>query len=427
MSATSNAQTKLIEELLDVSRIATGKLVLEKRRLLVGEMLEPAVEDARVLASGARRRADARGRLPGGLARTAIRNRLRQVLGNLLSNGIKFTPKGGRVTVDAALEPGSLATIEITVTDTGKGIEPSFLPHLFVPFQQADSSSTRAHAGLGIGLAIVRHLVELQAGSVRAESEGLGQGARFVLRFPLADAGAREIVESAPAPTEQPREPRLQGVRILVVDDEVDARASIEVTLKQYGAVVVAVPSAAEAMSALEREPIDVLLSDLAMPDEDGLSLIRRVRARPDERTARLPAAALSAYVRTEDRAETAKAGFDTHLRKPIEPIELAAAIEALLMRRAPESAPGTTSARTGVQARVSVIEKARPGGRARPPRRGGCGRRADLALCLLGLVAGGVCSCRSRYQEGVLQPGARAGPLARAGRHCCRAGGWSR
>ena len=260
------------------------------------------------------------------------------MIGNLISNAIKFTPKGGRVTVAAALEPEA-RQLEISVTDTGKGIEPSFLPHLFEPFRQADSSSTRAHAGLGIGLAIVRHLVELHAGSVRAESEGLGQGARFVLRFPLADAGAREIVEPALAPTAEPREPRLQGVRILVVDDEVDARASIEVTLKQYGAVVVAVPSAAEAMAALEREPIDVLLSDLAMPDEDGLSLMRRVRARAAERTARLPAAALSAYVRTEDRAETEKAGFDAHLRKPIEPIELAAAIEGLLTRRASGSA----------------------------------------------------------------------------------------
>jgi CheY-like chemotaxis protein len=249
-------------------------------------------------------------------------------MGNLISNGIKFTGAGGRVEIRAERRDGGL---EIRVRDTGRGIPPAFLPHLFEPFRQADGGSTRPHAGLGIGLAIVRHLVELQGGSVRADSEGEGCGATFVLRFPLAgeDAGAEEADErDAPQ-----GEPQLRGACVLVVDDEADARATVELVLKQYGAVVVAVESAAEALDALEREPIDALLSDLAMPGEDGFSLIRKVRARASERGGRLPAAALSAYVRAEERAEAALAGFDLHLPKPIEPIALAGALERLLRR----------------------------------------------------------------------------------------------
>jgi signal transduction histidine kinase/DNA-binding response OmpR family regulator len=328
----ARAQTRLIEDLLDVSRIVTGKLVLEKQPLVVDETLEAAVEDARVRAEERGIELTLAGRCPGAWL-YGDPHRLRQVLGNLISNAIKFTPEGGRVTIDAATPPGSESALEICVSDTGKGIDPAFLPHLFEPFRQAESGSTRSHGGLGIGLAIVRHLVELHGGSVRAESEGVGRGARLVVRLPLAER-ARDAVGSGTERPRAAREPSLQGVRILVVDDEADARASIELTLKQYGAIVVAVDSAQEAMSALEREPIDALLSDLAMPGEDGLSLIRRVRARPGEGAARLPAAALSAYGRTEERMEATKAGFDVHLPKPIEPVALAAAIESLVAGR---------------------------------------------------------------------------------------------
>jgi signal transduction histidine kinase/DNA-binding response OmpR family regulator len=340
----ARTQTRLIEDLLDVSRIVTGKLELELHPLPVDETLEAAFEDARALAQERGVELTLASRCPGVWLHVDA-HRLRQVLGNVISNAIKFTPKGGRATLAAALQPDD--TVEISVTDTGKGIDPSFLPHLFEPFRQADSSSTRAHSGLGIGLAIVRHLTELQGGTVRAESEGEGRGARFVLRFPLgkaaAVAGAEQAFASAPTDL---REPDLRGVRVLVVDDEADARASIELTLKQYGAEVVAVPSAAEAIAALERDPVDVLCSDLAMPGEDGLSLIRRVRARKSEASARLPAAALSAYGRAEDFAATTAAGFDVHLPKPIEPIALAAAIERLAAGGVPGRVAGGTAAR---------------------------------------------------------------------------------
>ena len=326
----ARAQTRLIEDLLDVSRIVTGKLVLEKQLLPAEVVLDAAVDDARVPAEErgvqiAREAACPDAWILGDPVR------LRQVFGNLISNAIKFTPSGGRVTVAAVKPAEGEPAVEISVSDTGKGIDPAFLPHLFEPFRQADSGSTRSHGGLGIGLAIVRHLVELHGGSVRAESDGAGCGARFVVRLPRANR-PRVAIEPREA-TRESREPSLEGVRILVVDDEADARASIELTLKQYGAIVVVVDSAGEAMSALEREPIDVLLSDLAMPGEDGLSLVRRVRARPGER---LPAAALSAYGRAEERAQATEAGFDIHLSKPIEPVALAAAIEGLLARRTP-------------------------------------------------------------------------------------------
>jgi signal transduction histidine kinase/CheY-like chemotaxis protein len=331
----ARAQTRLIEDLLDVSRIVTGKFVLETQLLTVDGVLEAAVEDASMNAQerGVELTLDA-GSPTAWLLGDPIR--LRQVFGNLISNAIKFTPKGGRVTIGAAHPPEGEGALEVRVSDTGKGIHPDFLPHLFEPFRQADSGSTRSHGGLGIGLAIVRHLVELHGGSVRAESEGVGRGAQFVLRFPLVK-GPRAALEPARTMSRVAREPSLIGVRVLVVDDEADARTSIELTLKQYGAIVTAVDSAKEAMYTLEHEPVDVLLSDLAMPGEDGLSLIRRVRAGPGER---LPAAALSAYGRAEDRMQATQAGFDTHLSKPIEPVALAAAIEGLLARtRAPDAA----------------------------------------------------------------------------------------
>ena len=332
----ARAQTRLIEDLLDVSRIVTGKLVLEKQLLPADVVLDAAVDDARGSAEERGVQITKEPACPDAwILGDPIR--LRQVFGNLISNAIKFTPEGGRVTIAAAKPAEGGPALEICVSDTGKGIDPAFLPHLFEPFRQADSGSTRSHGGLGIGLAIVRHLVELHGGSVRAESDGTGCGARFVVRFPLAQSPRVAIEPSAAA--RGARGPSLEGVRVLVVDDAADARASIELTLKQYGATVVVVDSAGEAMAALEREPIDVLLSDLAMPGEDGLSLIRRVRARPGER---LPAAALSAYGRAEERAQATDAGFDVHLSKPIEPVALAAAIEGLLARRTPAPAPAS-------------------------------------------------------------------------------------
>jgi signal transduction histidine kinase/DNA-binding response OmpR family regulator len=319
----ARVQTRLIDDLLDVSRIIAGKLELERRRVSVHDTIRSAAEDARLVAQQKHVELAVEPSDHDALVQ-GDPNRLRQVMDNLISNGIKFTPSGGRVVVQTRRLDG---VVEIGVRDTGQGIAPGFLPHLFEPFRQASAGSTRSHGGLGIGLAIVRHLVELHGGSVRAESEGEGRGATFVLRFPLAepDVGGR-----GEAPESSVGEPQLHGVRVLVVDDEADARASIELTLKQYGAIVTSVATAAEAIEALEREPIDALLSDLAMPGEDGFSLIHKVRARPG---GRLPAAALSAYVRAEERAEAALAGFDLHLPKPIAPTALAAAVARLVRR----------------------------------------------------------------------------------------------
>jgi signal transduction histidine kinase len=318
-------QARLIEDLLDVSRIITGKLVLERRSMRVEETIRTAAEDMRVAAEEKGLELVIEAPCPDVLV-SCDPHRLRQVMENLISNGIKFTPAGGRVVIQTERRENAL---EIRVRDTGRGIAPSFLPHLFEPFRQADSGSTRPHAGLGIGLAIVQHLMDLQGGSVRAESAGEGLGATFLLSFPIVSNEARSASERPVG--EQGVEPRLHGLRILVVDDEADSRASVELALKQCGAVVTAVESVANALDALEREPIDMLLSDLAMPGEDGFSLVRRVRARESEKNSRLPAVALSAYVRAEERAQAENAGFDLHLAKPIEPLALARALDGLL------------------------------------------------------------------------------------------------
>jgi signal transduction histidine kinase len=323
----ARAQTRLIEDLLDVSRIVTGKLTLEKRMLPVGEAIDTAVEDAGPLA----RERGVGLEVAIGCPEAWLNgdpHRLRQVLGNLISNAIKFTPAGGQVTIECETAPGPPPTVEVRVRDTGKGIAAEFLPHLFEPFRQAESSSTRSHAGLGIGLAIVRHLVELHDGVVWAESEGEGKGATIRIRLPLG-SGSPAVARVETVRTGE--ELRLAGLRVLVVDDEPDARASLALTLQQYGALVSTAGSVKEALGILESEAIDVLLSDLAMPGEDGFSLVRKLRARPE--LARLPAAALSAYVRSGQHSEGELAGFDLHLAKPIEPVVLAAAVGRLVSR----------------------------------------------------------------------------------------------
>jgi CheY-like chemotaxis protein len=244
------------------------------------------------------------------------------VLGNLLSNAIKFTPAGGRVVLSLGEDGGAA---RVSVEDDGNGVAPEFLPHLFQPFRQADSSTTRAHKGLGIGLAIVRQLVELHGGSVRAESGGEGRGARFTLCLPLAEPSLTAADPARPAET-RGRE-RLDGVRVLVVEDDPDTRDGLVHALELHGADVVAVDSCARGLEALDRGRFDVLLSDLGMPGEDGFSLIRRVRARAPERGGRLPAVALSAYARADERARALLAGFDAHVAKPVEPAALAAAV----------------------------------------------------------------------------------------------------
>jgi signal transduction histidine kinase/ActR/RegA family two-component response regulator len=341
----AKAQVRLIEDILDVSRIVSGKL-----RLKVQPVDLPAVAEAAVDAL--RHAAEARGvRLQMVLDSGAgpvfgDPDRLQQVVWNLLSNAIKFTPRGGRVFVQL-WKPNS--HVELVVRDTGLGIKPEFLPHVFERFRQADSSSTRAHGGLGLGLAIVRHLVELHGGTVEAISDGEGKGATFSVKLPLGPVRVEEEdVEpsAAPASGRTAREADdLAGVRVLVVEDDQESRELLESMLGRLGAEVEAAASADEAMDSLQRRTPDVLISDIEMPGENGYSLIRRIRSLPRERGGAVPAAALTAYARTEDRVAALTAGFQLHLSKPVASAELAAVVASLARRRGRQGPSGPTDA----------------------------------------------------------------------------------
>jgi PAS domain S-box-containing protein len=315
-------QAQLINDLLDVSRIVAGKLQLDLRPLELVSVIEEAV-------ASVKREADAKGLVleasinPSAGPVLGDRVRLHQVVVNLLSNALKFTPAGGRVGV--VLERVG-ATARLQVRDTGVGIEPELLAQIFNPFQQADSSSSRRHGGLGLGLAIVRHLVDLHAGTVRAESAGRGSGATFTVELPTLPVGSGAAA-IAPAVREDPAAglARLDGLRVLVVDDHADARALVSAVLHQCGADVVTADSAAAALDVLDRQRVDVLLSDVAMPGTDGYVLIRQVRERERSRGgSRLPAVALTAYAGVADRTRALEAGFQAHASKPIAPDELA-------------------------------------------------------------------------------------------------------
>ncbi len=256
-------------------------------------------------------------------------DRLRQIAWNLLSNAVKFTPGGGRIQVRLA---GAGTGVELQVADTGAGIDPAFLPHVFDQFRQADQSMTRPHGGLGLGLAVVRHLVELHGGSVRADSAGEGRGAVFSVLMPLSPNP--ELLASldrfTPLPTGLEELPSLEGLRLLLVDDEQDSREMLAAVLQQCGAVVRHVASAASALSALDEFRPDVLVSDIGMPGEDGYALIRQIRALKPARWGALPAVALTAYASAEDRVRVLAAGFQMHVPKPVDAAELAATVASL-------------------------------------------------------------------------------------------------
>jgi CheY-like chemotaxis protein len=254
-------------------------------------------------------------------------DRLQQVLWNLLSNAIKFTPRGGRVTVSLVARNSEVL---ITVSDTGVGIKPEFLPHVFERFRQAESSTNRGYGGLGLGLAIVRHLVELHGGGVVVQSEGEGQGATFIVRLPVAVATRVPVARPAAVTSEAPVDGSLTGLRILVVDDEADAREVMRFMLERGGARVRTADSAAQALDALREEQADLLISDIGMPVEDGYVMVRRLRAMEESLGRRTPAIALTAYASDEDSRRAHTAGFDAHLSKPVDParlIEIAAAL----------------------------------------------------------------------------------------------------
>jgi signal transduction histidine kinase len=311
---------QLIEDLLDVSRIVTGKLRLQARPVRLPGVIRAAMEavEAAAIAKSVMLEARIDSDLPVVLGDP---DRLQQVLWNLLSNGIKFTPRGGRVGISLT---GRSSEVLITVTDTGVGIKREFLPHVFERFRQAESSTNRTHGGLGLGLAIVRHLIELHGGAVSVHSEGEGRGATFTVRLPVAEA-SRAPAERAPAAvaTGGPVGQSLSGLRILLVDDEVDARDVMRFMLERGGARVRTADSAAQALDAIREEHPDLLISDIGMPVEDGYVMVRRLRAMEEGLGRRLPAIALTAYASEEDMRRAQAAGFDAHLSKPVDPARL--------------------------------------------------------------------------------------------------------
>jgi len=323
----ARAQEQLVSDVLDVSRIVVGKLRLDLQPVDMA-----GIVDAALAAVGPT--ADAKGvRLEHALDRgigqvLADRGRLQQIAWNLLSNAIKFTPTGGRVEVHLKRVGDEAA---LAVQDSGSGIDAELLPHVFERFRQADSSTTRKHGGLGLGLALVRHLVELHGGTVRAESEGAGRGSRFTvcLRLLGADAPVTE-----PAPSEVTRTPLLTGLHVVLVEDDADAREGLALILQGRGAKVTAVGSAGDAFAALSQELPDVLVADIAMPDEDGYALIRKVRSLRHEGGRRVPAIAVSGYATPQDRAHALLEGFDMHLAKPLHVPELVVGISNLARSR---------------------------------------------------------------------------------------------
>jgi signal transduction histidine kinase len=325
-------QVRMIEELLDVSRIVSGKTRLEVAVLDLAPIARAALEGVQLLADQKQIRLipniDSRA---GPIAGDATR--LQQVFANLLSNAVKFTPKGGSVELRVANEGD--ATIA-AVIDSGRGIAAEFLPHIFERFRQADASTTRAEGGLGLGLAIVRHLVALHGGSVSVDSPGLGKGSVFRVQLPTVDASAQRAARDAESPAADVVDPSpdLHGVAILLLDDDSDAREGIALVLAEYGARVIQTSSAEEALRLLAEDLPDVVISDIAMPVEDGYSFVSRLRGSNSERIRTLPVIALTAYNYAEDRRRMTEAGFDMQLAKPIELDTLTTAVSRVVGRR---------------------------------------------------------------------------------------------
>ena len=318
------AQSKLIEDLLDLSRIVAGTLELTIRPTDVQPLVEAAVESLRPAAEAKRIAVDvtlARD-LPS-IAADAVR--LKQVVWNLVSNAIKFTPRGGSITVRLEARAGDM---HLTVSDTGVGFNADVARHLFERLRQGDSSSTRRHGGLGLGLGIVRHVVELHGGSVTASSGGEGAGSTFEVRIPM------RVMDAAIAPSPPVNEPSLRGVTVLVVDSDPLQLAWLRETLERQGAVVVTTSSTQEVKARVKRDPPDVLVSDLVLSGGDGLSLIRDIRQLGLESGGAIPACALTALARTEDRRRALSAGFQAHVAKPAAPSEIVKTVEWLARAR---------------------------------------------------------------------------------------------
>ncbi|HEX5732028.1 MAG TPA: ATP-binding protein [Blastocatellia bacterium] len=333
----AKSQAQLIEDILDVSRVITGKLRLNIGPVDVAAVINAAIDSVQLAA-------DSKGIHlevtldPSARHISGDSSRLQQVVWNLLSNAIKFTPSGGRVEV--RLERAG-PCVQIKVSDTGQGVDPGFLPFIFDRFRQADGTTTRRHGGLGLGLAIVRHLVELHGGTVSADSAGEGCGSTFTIKLqhsatneqPSVRRAAESLWPAEDAETGLKPAPSLDGLRVLLVDDDRDSLQILDVMLTEYGADVHATNSVAEGLEALQWYEPDVIVSDLAMPGEDGYSLVAKVKALEAENGRRIPAVALTAYVRVEDRTRALEAGFSMFVPKPVQPDELINAIANLAER----------------------------------------------------------------------------------------------
>jgi CheY-like chemotaxis protein/nitrogen-specific signal transduction histidine kinase len=326
--------TQIVADILDVSRIIAGKLRLDVQPVELPRVVEQATE---AILPGA----NAKGvRVktvvdPGASPIAGDPERLQQVIWNLVSNAVKFTPRGGQVQVRVERVNSH---VELVVSDTGIGIAKEFLPHIFERFRQADGGTTRAHSGLGLGLAITRHLVELHGGSIEVSSAGEGTGATFRIRLPVMIVHPPTYEERRVHPRDARAEPgvsipELHGIHVLAVDDDADALTLVREILERTGAQIATVASGAAALSFLQQSAADVLIADLGMPEMDGFELIAKVRKSPSPHVRVMPAAALTAYARSEDRAKALRLGFQMHLAKPIDPGELMAAVAALANR----------------------------------------------------------------------------------------------
>jgi CheY-like chemotaxis protein/nitrogen-specific signal transduction histidine kinase len=319
----AKAQAQIVDDILDVSRIITGNLYVDLHPIELMPVIEAAINVVRPTADTKgiviETKFDSAPILVSGDA-----NRLQQVIWNLVSNAVKFTPSGGHVSLNLSR---SDSAVEIRVIDTGQGISGSFLPYVFDRFRQADSTTTRQHGGLGLGLAIARHLLEIHSGTISAESSGEGQGATFTIRLPLLNGIGKECAlvaaEDAAAALPMESQQLLAGLHILVVDDDTDTLQLMATALTGRQASVTAVSSAAEAIRAIRSSRPDVLISDIAMPDADGYALIQMVRALDLDQSRTIPAVAITAYAKDEDRARALSSGFQIYLAKPVELTEL--------------------------------------------------------------------------------------------------------
>jgi len=327
------AQARLVEDLLDISRIVAGRMQSERQPVALVPEVQRAIEGIAPMAASKAIRLDAQLQdLPAPVAGDAVQ--LQQIVANLLSNAVKFTPPGGEVSIRLI---ASDSEAELSVADTGEGIEAEFLPHIFEPFRQQDSSRTRVHGGLGLGLTITRHLVALHGGSIRAESAGVGHGATFRITLPLNTA----LAAAAPGPDRSsgvlhPADSLpdlLRHMHVLVVEDNDDARGLMQMILEEAGAEVTAVASAEEALAALERARPDVLVSDIGLPGEDGYALIRKVRMSGAEHGGNIPAVAVTAWASAADRDRATSAGYQEHIAKPFDTATLIETIHAVAHR----------------------------------------------------------------------------------------------